>query len=89
MGKEIENRIIEEAKFFLDNDKATVRDVADEFNVSKSTVHLDLTNKLKEISGILHQRVKEKLEHNKKVRHIRGGQSTKEYWENKKAEKAN
>src|SRR5690625_4587009 len=57
--------------------KKTVRMIAKEFGVSKSTVHKDLTERLPEINAELAKQVKEILEYHKSVRHIRGGEATK------------
>ena len=73
---EIKNRVIEMANVFLEG-KRTVREVAKIVGYSKSTVHHDLTTKLEDIDPELYLRVKELLEYNKKIRHIRGGQSTR------------
>ena len=73
---EIKNRVIEMANIFLDG-KRTVREVAKIVGYSKSTVHHDLTTKLEDIDQELYLRVKELLEYNKKIRHIRGGESTR------------
>ena len=73
---EIKNRVIEMANIFLDG-KRTVREVAKIVGYSKSTVHHDLTTKLEDIDPELYLRVKELLEYNKKIRHIRGGESTR------------
>lgn len=56
---------------------ATVRSTAREFHISKSTVHKDVSERLKKINQPLYKQVKEVLEHNKQERHIRGGQATK------------
>jgi len=56
---------------------ATVRQTAAYFGISKSTVHKDLSMKLKYINKSLYLQVKEILEHNKSERHIRGGEATK------------
>ncbi|MCI5801046.1 MAG: sporulation transcriptional regulator SpoIIID [Oscillospiraceae bacterium] len=56
---------------------ATVRSAAREFHISKSTVHKDVSERLKKINQPLYKQVKEVLEHNKQERHIRGGQATK------------
>ena len=61
--------------------KATVRATAAVFGVSKSTVHKDLTERLKMISPELYRQVKEILEENKRERHIRGGLATKHKYE--------
>jgi putative DeoR family transcriptional regulator (stage III sporulation protein D) len=56
---------------------ATVRAAAAKFNVSKSTVHKDVTSRLaKECPG-LYVEVKRVLEQNKSERHIRGGLATR------------
>lgn len=51
-----------------------------------TTVHKDVTEKLKNINAYLYIKVQEVLEENKKERHIRGGKATKEkYLANKKS----
>lgn len=69
--------------------RKTVRMIAKEFGVSKSTVHKDLTERLPEINAELARQVKEILEYHKSVRHIRGGEATREKYrlERKKQEK--
>lgn len=56
---------------------ATVRAAAKVFNVSKSTVHKDVTVKLSHECPSLYSEVKKVLEQNKRERHIRGGLATK------------
>lgn len=56
---------------------ATVRQAATHFGISKSTVHKDLSAKLKYVNKTQYNRVKEILERNKSERHIRGGEATK------------
>ena len=73
---EIKNRVIEMANVFLEG-KRTVRELAKIVGYSKSTVHHDLTTKLEDIDPDLYLQVKELLEYNKKIRHIRGGESTR------------
>lgn len=62
---------------YIANNKATVRACAKEFGISKSTVHKDVSVKLKKVNPALYKQVKEVLEINKSERHIRGGQATK------------
>lgn len=57
---------------------ATVRATAKKFSISKSTVHKDVTERLKNDSPELYLQVKEVLEKNKRERHIRGGLATRE-----------
>lgn len=57
---------------------STVRDTAKSFGISKSTVHKDVSKRLKTINPGLYGEVKKVLEHNKAERHIRGGLATKQ-----------
>lgn len=68
------------AKFMI-KQKATVRRTASEFGISKSTVHKDVTVRLKEVNRGLYGEIKELLDQNKKERHLRGGKATKEKYE--------
>lgn len=65
--------------------RRTVRSIAKEFGVSKSTVHKDLTERLPEINPELANQVKEILEYHKSVRHLRGGEATKIKYRRKRA----
>lgn len=56
---------------------ATVRAAANHFGISKSTIHKDLSYKLKYINKGLYSQVKEILEINKSERHLRGGEATR------------
>ena len=73
---DIETRVIKEAEFVL-KENATVRSAAKVFGVSKSTVHYDLTKRLKDIDGDMCERVKGVLFTNLSERHIRGGVATR------------
>lgn len=55
----------------------TVRGAGEKFGVSKSTVHKDVTERLKAIDESLYVRVKEVLDKNLSERHLRGGNATK------------
>lgn len=59
----------------------TVRAAAAHFGISKSTVHKDLTGKLKCYSPHLYHEVKKILEQNKSVRHLRGGEATRKKYQ--------
>ncbi len=76
MNDLIQKRIIDESNYIIEN-KATVRETSKIFGVSKSTVHYDLTKKLKEIDTALYEEVKKQLYYNKSIRHIRGGNATR------------
>ncbi|MBQ8371967.1 MAG: sporulation transcriptional regulator SpoIIID [Clostridia bacterium] len=56
---------------------ATVRACAAHFGISKSTVHKDLSYKLRYINRNLYTQVKCILDQNKAERHIRGGEATR------------
>ena len=58
--------------------KSTVRQAAKVFGVSKSTVHMDVTKRLRETAPLLAKEVDKVLQENKAERHIRGGIATKE-----------
>ncbi|WP_054705507.1 sporulation transcriptional regulator SpoIIID [Bacillus sp. JCM 19041] len=72
----IKERTIKIGKYIVETRK-TVRTIAKEFGVSKSTVHKDLTERLPEINPELANDVKEILEYHKSIRHLRGGEATK------------
>lgn len=72
-----EERAITFAHFIIENN-TTVRGAAKEFHISKSTVHKDVTERLKQLNPSLHRQVKEVLDRNKSERHIRGGIATRE-----------
>ena len=72
-----EERAISFALYIIENN-TTVRATAKEFHISKSTVHKDVTDRLKKINPMIYAEVKEVLERNKSERHIRGGIATKE-----------
>ena len=73
------------ASYVLDTG-ATVRQTASHFGISKSTVHKDLSVKLKYINRSMYFKVKKILDINKSERHIRGGEATKQKYLNKKRE---
>ena len=72
----MEERACELANYIIEN-KSTVRAVAKQFGISKSTVHKDLSERLKMYNRSLYEQVKAVLEENKAERHLRGGQATR------------
>ena len=56
---------------------ATVRAAADRFGISKSTVHKDVTTRLRPLDPELLRRAQVVLERNKAERHLRGGAATR------------
>ena len=77
MRDNIEECVCELALYIVEN-KATVRAAAKKFGISKSTVHKDLSERLKKINGNLYEEVNKVLQQNKAERHIRGGMATKQ-----------
>lgn len=73
---EIEERAKILATYIIEN-KSTVRQAAKKFNVSKSTVHKDISERLEKVNPSLALEAKKILEINKMERHIRGGLATK------------
>ena len=69
-------RCVREALYVIKH-KATVRETAKAFGVSKSTVHKDVTERLKKTNVKLYYKVKEILDENFSIRHIRGGEATR------------
>ena len=76
MIPDIEERAARLAEDIIENN-ATVRTAAKAFGVSKSTVHKDVTERLKRTDPALWKQVKSVLEKNKAERHIRGGIATR------------
>ena len=83
MREYIEERVIKTANYILKTG-ATVRDCAKVFMVSKSTVHKDMSERLRLIDKKLYRKVKKVLEKNKAERHIRGGLATYLKYKDKK-----
>ena len=79
-GISIDERAIELAHYIIDS-KDTVRGAAKKFGISKSTVHKDVTERLKKINPVLAREVRKILNKNKAERHIRGGLATKAKYE--------
>ena len=83
MNYNIDERACIIAQYIIET-KTTVRSAAKKFGISKSTVHKDISDRLKNINKTLYIQVKEVLEQNKAERHIRGGIATKEKYLAKK-----
>ena len=73
----IEERAVEIANYII-QERATVRQTAKKFGVSKSTVHKDVTDRLLQVNPELANEARKVLDVNKSERHIRGGNATKE-----------
>lgn len=76
MGVIIQKRVIDEADYIIKTEN-TIRQIAKVFNVSKSTVHKDLHERLINIDKERYSKVVKILKHHTDIRHLRGGESTK------------
>ncbi len=77
MKSYIEERAVEVGNYIVEK-KATVRQTAKVFGISKSTVHKDVTERLERINPSLAGEARKVLDINKSERHIRGGYATRE-----------
>ena len=75
MLKDLENRIYLEANYILKN-KCTIRSMVNVFNMSKSSIHYDLSIRLKKLNFSMYKKVNKILKFNLSQRHIRGGLAT-------------
>ena len=75
------NRVLNFANYIIENN-ATIRQTANVFGYSKSTVHNDIQKKLKKINNLLYEKVKIILNKNFLEKHLRGGESTKQKYLN-------
>lgn len=74
----IEERALRLGEKFVLCKESTVRSLANEEGYSKSTIHIDLTERLKDIDKTLYKKVRKKLDTNKEERHLRGGEATRQ-----------
>ena len=72
----VKERVIEVANYIIES-KATIRETAKVFNVSKTTIHNDVTIRILKVKPDLRKAVKEVLDQNLQERAIRGGMATK------------
>ena len=77
MKGNMEERACQLALYIIEN-KATVRAAAQKFNISKSTVHKDITYRLEKQNHTLYDEVQKVLRVNKEERHLRGGAATRQ-----------
>ena len=88
MQNAIDLRAITSGKYIVEHN-CTIRTAAKEMNISKSTLHNDVHNRLKYIDYNLYLCVDKVLRHNFDMRHIRGGESTRIYYLQKKSSEMN
>ena len=76
----LEERAVLLAQYMIEH-KATVRQTASVFGVSKSTVHKDLHERLFDIDKNLFKKVDKVMQEHLEIRHINGGNATKMKYE--------
>lgn len=77
MNKDIRKRVLNEANHVLKT-KDTIRKTADRFNVSKSTVHTDLSERLKKLDANMKSEIDSIFMMHDREKHIRGGEVTRQ-----------
>ena len=82
MGELIKERVYKEAYYILKT-KKTLRELSKVFNLSKSTIHKDLKERLKFIDLTLYKEVQKIFQNHIQTRHIKGGESTKKKYQKK------
>lgn len=83
MDSKIEKRTLQEAEIII-NSKKTLRQLAKELNLGKSTIHKDMQIRLKRIDKTLYEKVQEVFLEHIQLRHLHGGQSTKKKYQKNK-----
>lgn len=83
MSDTLENRARKLAVYIIETG-ATVRAAAKHFGISKSTVHKDVAFRLKQYDYSMYLQTREILDENKRQRHIRGGEATRQKYQAKK-----
>lgn len=83
MSAYIIKRVINIANHII-NTKDTIRETAKKFNISKSTVHKDLQERLSQIDVVKYNIVKQIMNEHIETRHIKGGESTRQLFLRKK-----
>lgn len=77
MNNKIIERVNKVSDFIIESNK-TVREISKVFHVSKSTIHKDLHDRLKEINKAKFKEVDRILKYHISIRHIKGGESTRQ-----------
>lgn len=83
MQNYIRDRVLELSNYIIESG-ATVRQTAERFGVSKSTVHKDVTERLPQLNEAVANRVRRVLDNNKAERHLRGGEATKRKYQDQR-----
>ncbi len=83
MSTRIVQRVLEIANHII-NTKDTIRETAMKYKISKSTVHKDLQDRLSKIDDKKYQIIRQILNQHIEIRHIKGGESTRQRFLRKK-----
>lgn len=76
MRNYMEIRVLDVANYMIKS-KSTIRKTAKVFGVSKSTIHKDIKDRIKEVDPAIILKINTILDLNRSERHIRGGEATK------------
>ena len=83
MSAHIIKRVVAVANHIIDT-KDTIRTTAKKFNISKSTVHKDLQERLMQIDIEKYSQIKKIMNEHIETRHLKGGESTRQLFLRKK-----
>ncbi len=83
MYRDIKTRVNDIADYIITT-KNTIRKTAQVFNVSKSTVHKDLKDRLYKINVDKYQKIQTIMLNHLATRHLKGGESTRKIFLRKK-----
>lgn len=72
-----EKTLTEIAEYMIEN-QSTIREAADHFGMSKSTLHIHLNKDLEKINYLLYEKVRHLLDFNLDARYKRGGNANRE-----------
>ena len=78
----IKERVYQEA-YYIIKTKKTLRELSKVFNISKSTIHKDLKDRLKNVDISLYKEVQLIFQNHIETRHIKGGEMTKKKYQKK------
>lgn len=87
MDETICRRCLTVAQYMLEH-RATVRQAARIYGLSKSSVHKDMIVRLPQIDARLGREVAALLKYNKSVRHLRGGEATRQRYREERSRRA-
>lgn len=76
MPYDIKARVLKEANYIIETNN-TIREISKYLKVSKSTVHNDLSKRLKKIDLTLYNKVNQILDYHYSIKHLNGGEKTK------------